>query len=540
MTPIDSINETLTYLLTGYHANWEMHHLHHVCISGGKDGIYVGGEDNTNDWIHKVSNAVSIQAWNKDGGRGSMDALRLNFSNYGDFANHTYVKGNSLLVACHRQLPDLLYPSMWISKLGSIYELARMYTNATADPAFLSSFNENPPQSFDNMIMHQCADPAVTNWEWGKAVLAIALAQAIDSKMFRGQDDPNPTVISGYFYNERVEELVCFEDLYVSLRANIWLQGADEIVSFRKRAAAIIGEPAEVLKSNENPIVVRDKPDILQGISQSYCTSDGTKTKARIKIYQRSAGRRFTNLEEVKKLAQSYSSIPVEVVSANTSTSVADLIQLFNSFDILISPEGGHLTSGIFTVNPGNKAIVEVSSAVFELLYYKNYQLRLGFLTYILSDGHFTPAPECPWKSNADFERECTLDSKAVVGKIPQSYYKCKIKSQRDIKTFRSCDTAVNLEKLAKSLEQMYSVVCPANGAPQGSPQVAQVGLNASSTSSSNSSSASPPAAAAAAAPAAVNNVTKADEKKPEVNNSTAIPGTPGTSINATNSTGAR
>jgi len=174
---------------------------------------------------------------------------------------------------------------------------------------------------------------------------------------------------------------------------------------------------------------------------------------------------------------------------------------------------------------------------VFELLYYKNYQLRLGFLTYILSDGHFTPAPECPWKSNADFERECTLDSKAVVGKIPQSYYKCKIKNQRDIKTFRSCDTAVNLEKLAKSLEQMYSVVCPANGAPQGSPQVAQVGLNASSTSSSNSSSASPPAAAA---PAAVNNVTKADEKKPEVNNSTAIPGTPGTSINATNSTGAR
>ena len=47
--------------------------------------------------------------------------------------------------------------------------------------------------------------------------------------------------------------------------------------------------------------------------------------------------------------------------------------------------------SGIFTANPGGKAIIEVSSAVFELLYYKNYQLRLGFLTYILSDGHFTP-----------------------------------------------------------------------------------------------------------------------------------------------------
>ena len=110
---------------------------------------------------------------------------------------------------------------MWVSKLGTIYELARLYRNAS-DVGFNSSFNEvsslqciisvistsptpslitllflgtqQPPLSFDNMVMHQCADPAVTNWEWGKAVLAIALAQAIESKMFRSGDDPSPTV----------------------------------------------------------------------------------------------------------------------------------------------------------------------------------------------------------------------------------------------------------------------------------------------------------------------------------------------------------
>ena len=53
------------------------------------------------------------------------------------------------------------------------------------------------------------------------------------------------------------------------------------------------------------------------------------------------------------KTTQNYTSVPVEIVTANTSTSVSDLIKLFNSFDILITPEGGHLTSGIFTVNPG-------------------------------------------------------------------------------------------------------------------------------------------------------------------------------------------
>lgn len=216
--------KTKSFKAKGYKANWEMYHLHHVCISGGKDGIYVGTEDTLNDWAHKVPSGVPLQVWNKEGGRGSMDALKLNYSSYGALTNHTFVKGSSLLIACHRQLPDLLYPSMWVSKLGTIYELARLYINST-DASFNTSFNEQPPVAFDNMVMHQCADPAVTNWEWGKAVLAIALAQAIESKMFKSGDAAVPTVISGYFYNERVEELVCFEDIYVSLRSNIWLQG---------------------------------------------------------------------------------------------------------------------------------------------------------------------------------------------------------------------------------------------------------------------------------------------------------------------------
>ena len=160
--------KTKTFKAKGYHANWELHHLHHVCISGGRDGIYVGTQDQRNEWEHKVQSAVSLNLWNKEGGRGSMDAILLNYSSYGAFTNHTYVKGNSVLIACHRQLPDLLYPSMWISKLGTIYELARLYRNST-DAGFNSSFNEPAPAAFDNMVMHQCADPAVTNWEWGKA-----------------------------------------------------------------------------------------------------------------------------------------------------------------------------------------------------------------------------------------------------------------------------------------------------------------------------------------------------------------------------------
>ena len=56
-----------TFKAKGYKANWEMNHLHHVCISGGKDGIFVGTDDQLNDWAHKVPSAVPLAVWNREG-----------------------------------------------------------------------------------------------------------------------------------------------------------------------------------------------------------------------------------------------------------------------------------------------------------------------------------------------------------------------------------------------------------------------------------------------------------------------------------------
>jgi hypothetical protein len=473
----------------GYRANWELHHLHHVCISGGKDGVYVGTDEEVNEWTHKVTGGISTAVWNSNGGRGSMDAVLFSLPNVSTVANYTHVRGSSFMIGCSRQLPDMIYPSMWISKLGSVYEIGRMYANSST---FNSTFNENVPDSFQNMVMHQCADPAVTDWEWGKAVLAVTLAAAMETKMFHGGDSENPTVISGYFYNERVDELVCFDDVYVSLRSGIWLQGAEDLVTFRKHLADIVGEPAEALTKPEEPPVVMG-PTTLQ----PYCTTDGTKSKAKIKIYQRYEGRKFLNLEEVKALVQKYTSVPVEVVSAGLNTSITDLIKLFNDFDVLVTPEGGHLTNGLFTMNPGSKAIVEVSSAVYELLYYKNFILRMGFATYILSDGHLTPAVKCPFHEKIDFERnDCTLDSKAIVGKVPQSYLKCKFKNKNDMKQFRLCDTQVNIESLTKALDRMYGALCP--------PIVGGVATGSNATAAAPAVSATPVATTPGAATATV------------------------------------
>jgi capsular polysaccharide biosynthesis protein len=83
--------------------------------------------------------------------------------------------------------------------------------------------------------------------------------------------------------------------------------------------------------------------------------------------------RRFTNLDEVVRLAQKFTSVTVDVVTVNASTTVTEQIRLFNGFDILITPHGSHLANGIFTMHPGRKALIEVVPFAFDRVFYSNF-----------------------------------------------------------------------------------------------------------------------------------------------------------------------
>jgi len=165
-------------------------------------------------------------------------------------------------------------------------------------------------------------------------------------------------------------------------------------------------------------------------------------------------------------VAQKFTSVPVEVVTLGTNSSMTEIIRAFNSYDVLITPEGGHLTNGIFTMNPNSKAVIEVASAVYEMIYYKNYILRLGFAGYIFSDGHLTPQANCPWHVADDFSRACVLDklqkTASNTPNVIQEFYKCKLHNRKQMEAFRLCDLQVNVEKLEKSLEILFKgILCP-------------------------------------------------------------------------------
>jgi len=124
------------------------------------------------------------------------------------------------------------------------------------------------------------------------------MSHAIDANLIRGGN--NPTPLLSLSYNDRTDELVCFDDLYVSIRAHIWLQGSEDITAFRRKTAKMLGEPAESLRTVEAPFINMPTP----GVKKNYCSAvtGGAVSSARIKVYQRnSIGRKFLNLPEVQK-----------------------------------------------------------------------------------------------------------------------------------------------------------------------------------------------------------------------------------------------
>ncbi len=142
------------------------------------------------------------------------------------------------------------------------------------------------------------------------------------------------------------------------------------MVQFRKDTYNLVKEPQAVNSYPENVTLEHgfDVSDVFTH-KNKYCNAenkpirDGLNiTKARIKIFQRSATvmlRKFVNLGEVIKLAQEYTTLPVEVITANATTSVQEQIDMFNNYDVLITAHGSHLANGLFTMHPETKVCMK-------------------------------------------------------------------------------------------------------------------------------------------------------------------------------------
>lgn len=124
------------------------------------------------------------------------------------------------------------------------------------------------------------------------------------------------------------------------------MQKSYNLMEFRKDSAKFVGEPAEALVVPEVDADFRAFGQAMK--NPVYCTSGpGGVPQPRVRIFQRSGvknTRAFTNLRDVMKAIQMYTSLPVEVFTVNATTSIADQVRYFNQWDILITPHGRYVT----------------------------------------------------------------------------------------------------------------------------------------------------------------------------------------------------
>ena len=144
------------------------------------------------------------------------------------------------------------------------------------------------------------------------------------------------------------------------------LLGRANLVQFRKDTYDLVKEPRAVRSNPENVTLEHgfDVSDVFTH-KNKYCNAENKQirdglniTRAKIKIFQRTATlmlRKFVNLDEVVKLAQEYTTEPIEVITANATTSVQQQIDMFNGYDVLITAHGSHLANGLFTMHPETK-----------------------------------------------------------------------------------------------------------------------------------------------------------------------------------------
>ena len=190
--------------------------------------------------------------------------------------------------------------------------------------------------------MHQCPNPETVPWDWAHNVWHITEKKLQEASLINN----NKTKIIRRGHEVDKDELLCFEDMYLSMRTGHWLQGSmiivftlqevffishyacmitgsDNLISFRKEAARVTGEPKDALKMTE----IEPENKLLQ----SYCKGTSMeKTNARIRIFQRTRTqepRSFVNIDEVKTLIQQYTDVPVEIITTTEMNTIQEQIR---------------------------------------------------------------------------------------------------------------------------------------------------------------------------------------------------------------------
>ena len=448
-----------------------MYKFHHACIQKGREGIFVGLDGVYSDWkvtqtdLNMKHYMVSEKEWNSlrhisDLKRNLMETYRAKRLDLGTHSidRVIYLDESTWYFNCEQHSTMVMEHGDWVVKYGVLYELANYFSknnniNFGSDTG--KPFRYDWPSPFKHVFMNQCKNPDHAEWNFGHPIMEIV----------KRRTDLHGLTRNGYTNylrsdpSETSKDIICYEDLYLSGRLSATLQGQENLIDFRRDSAVLLGEPNEVLSDPEETLKIT--PGSIQ---QMYCRN----RDFRIKILQVAGNsahnitdKKFVNMKEIVDTIQRFSTVPIEVLEINRQMSIPEIIDYFNSFDILITPAGSHMIHGLFTAFPFTKAIIEISPFMRNPYFHRVYSKHLLFADYVLSTGHLTKGPNnvCYFNSPESFHRaNCSISKHSYFKRWAQERIVCPHVFQSALSM---CDIQVNVTVLEKHMGMLvYNSLC--------------------------------------------------------------------------------
>lgn len=164
-------------------------------------------------------------------------------------------------------------------------------------------------------------------------------------------------------------------------------------------------------------------------------------------------------MNDVVSVLQRFSTVPIEVLEISRNMSLPEIIDYFNSFDILVTPVGSHLIHGMFTAFPFTKGVIEISPFLKDPYYHRIFSKHFQFADYVVSTGHYSHGIDnnCPFQKQSFFDYNCNRSFHSYFNRFRQERYICPSFYNSAL----DCDITVNLTILAKHTGMLiYQSLC--------------------------------------------------------------------------------
>ncbi len=344
---------------------------------------------------------------------------RTSVINWTEFlSNNTYIlPGRSLFLQCWRA-SETRSPSHFLFGYGKLFALMN---------------DDAGEEIFDNVVFFQCPTPFIgREGDFFHSVWQIVYGVGFKKGWFTQSSRFYTTSQQVSNFNLCIRSALLDFSVGLSFGQN-WNRTT---VAWKKALADYV------------PSIQQRRKSVMDAESTPYHFEKCSKN-LRIAIFVRHEGRiglrRFLNFDDVFNLAASFTTRPVNTIRLGSNDSFIRAVELMNSYDILITPHGSHLTNALLTLSKLRKpSIIEVVSTCYNTDFKRN--LEPSFAFFEISSGHNV--------SDVSLQRDidlCERRSECV------SNLECPFEV---VEQAKNSDLLVNLSKLEKAIRTAISHQC--------------------------------------------------------------------------------